>query len=84
MRPIVSGIALILLAGCASAQPQPAPEWRLVDGAWVGPATTIQGGSAACSPTSAWHEKLLCFTSAASDAYLNNTAPGAYFGPRIR
>lgn len=40
---IISGIALLALAGCATSQP--ASEWRQVNGAWVGPATTYQSGS---------------------------------------
>ena len=40
MNRYVFGIALLLLAGCATK-----PEWRLVDGAWIGPQTTYQKGS---------------------------------------
>ena len=41
MNRYVSGIlVLFALAGCATKQ-----EWRLVDGAWVGPHTTYQKGS---------------------------------------
>lgn len=46
MRTVLVSGFLLALAGCATVQPAPTPEWRLVDGSWVGPATTYQDGSA--------------------------------------
>lgn len=70
MRTLALSLALLLLAGCATAQPQLAPEWRLVDGAWVGgPTTTLQAGkmqAKECADYGTWYWRTLC---AVADTY---------------
>ena len=77
-KTLIAGIALLALAGCATSQPK--PEWKLVDGAWVGPATTYQDGTnprrADClSPNGSTWCKTLGVGGAASEQWFNNLAP---------
>lgn len=85
MRTLALSLALLLLAGCATAQPQLAPEWRLVDGAWVGgPANTLQGGKTpprVCADYEAWYVRALCAT---GEAYNTMEPALRAFPPRLR
>ncbi len=78
MRTLISGLLVVLLAGCATTQPK--AEWKLIDGAWVGPATTYQDGTnprhADClSPNGSTWCKAIGVGGAASEQWFNTLAP---------
>lgn len=81
MRTLFPVMALVLLAGCAMTQPK--SEWRLVDGAWIGPATTYQGssgigawGTRPCGEyPDAW-SRWVCVASETSLSYFRDVKPG--------
>ena len=71
-------LMLLALAGCATSQPK--PEWKLIDGAWVGPATTYQEGTntgyADClSPNGSTGCKTIGVLDAAGKQWFDNLAP---------